>query len=143
MMFAKRIELNVLNDHHFVIVDVEERVVKHVLHRLPIAASQKLDRLLHALRRSHQPIPRRILSDAMQQLRVNLLKRRLPQLNMRCLSSTLCWRLSRTIRAWLFYGWFCRHEPQELQVRSCGVWLRAGAEVIEGIIARLLHANTF
>src|SRR3979411_3197457 len=75
MMLAHGEELNVLHNHHLVIVNVEERIVENVrdIHR--VTACKELHGLLHAFRCAHQPIARGVFADAYEQFAIEILRR--------------------------------------------------------------------
>jgi hypothetical protein len=56
VMLAEAIEVDVLDDHHLVIIDAEERVVEDGVDVGRIALSQKAKRFLHPLWRVAQPL---------------------------------------------------------------------------------------
>ena len=56
VMLAEAIEVDVLDDHHLVIIDAEERVVEDGVDVGRIALSQKAKRFLHSLWRVEQPL---------------------------------------------------------------------------------------
>ncbi len=55
MVLAEAVEVDVLDDHHLVIIDGEQRVVEHRIDVGRVAARQEPQRLLDALRRVEQP----------------------------------------------------------------------------------------
>ena len=56
VMLAEAIEVDVLDDHHLVIIDAEERVVEDGVDVGRITLSQKAKRFLHSLWRVEQPL---------------------------------------------------------------------------------------
>ena len=58
VMFAEAVEVDVLHDHHLVIIDSEQRVVERGIDVGRVAARQKAKRLLDSLRRVAQPLAR-------------------------------------------------------------------------------------
>ncbi len=75
MMLAHREELNVLHDHHLVIIDVEERIVENVRDVHRITAREELHGLLHALRCAHQSIARGVFAKTYEQFAIEILRR--------------------------------------------------------------------
>ncbi len=57
VMLAETVEVDVLDDHHLVIIDGEERVVEDGVDVGGVTAGQETKRLLHSLRRVEQPLP--------------------------------------------------------------------------------------
>ena len=68
VMLAQTIEVDVLHDDHLVVVHREERVVEHFVDVGAVAAGQKRERLLDALRSTHQPLASRVFPELNQQL---------------------------------------------------------------------------
>ena len=62
VVFAETVEVDVLDDHHLVIIHGEQRVVQHAVHVGGIAAREEPERFLDALGRVDEPFARRILS---------------------------------------------------------------------------------
>ena len=76
-MLALRVELNVLDDHHLVVVDVEERVVHDASHGLLVALGQERDWPSPCVRRcADQAVTRGIFAHAAKQFDVNVLRAR-------------------------------------------------------------------
>src|SRR5690606_22859460 len=75
VVLAQRVHLDVLHEHHVVVVLVEDRVADHLLHRDPVAARQPRQALLDALRRAYQPLALRVLADPPQDLTDQSLER--------------------------------------------------------------------
>ena len=73
VVLAQAVEVDVLDDHHLVIIDGEQRVVEHLVDVGAVPAGQKLVRLLHPLRRVAQSFARRIFAEVRQQLRDRVL----------------------------------------------------------------------
>ena len=57
MVLAEAVEVDVLDDHHLVIIDGEQGVVEHRVHVGTVAARQKAHRLLDPLRRIDESFP--------------------------------------------------------------------------------------
>jgi len=66
VMLAKAKHLNVFDDDHFVIRDIEQRALKDFVSILLLAPGQEFERLLHALRRADKAIAVRILPQPQQ-----------------------------------------------------------------------------
>src|ERR1700761_3522627 len=73
MVLAQREHLDVLHHHHLVVIHVKERGTQNLLRILMISLGQESHRLLHSLWRPQQPIARRILVEAREQLSIKLL----------------------------------------------------------------------
>ena len=67
VMLAQAVEVDVLDDHHLVIIDSEQCVVEHRVDVGGVAARQELQRLLDALRRVEQPLAGRIFAELGEQ----------------------------------------------------------------------------
>src|SRR5438876_852100 len=68
VMFAKAEELDVLHDDHVVVGHVESRSIQYMIQVLVVAAGQKFQRLLEALRRFSQALAIGILADELDDL---------------------------------------------------------------------------
>ena len=66
VVLAQAVEVDVLDDHHLVIIDGEQRVVEHRIDVRRVSAREKPERLLDALRRVDQTLARRVLPRARQ-----------------------------------------------------------------------------
>jgi tetratricopeptide (TPR) repeat protein len=63
VVLAEAVEVDVLDDHHLVIIDGEQRAVETASMSASVAARQEAQRLLDALRRVEQPLARRVLPE--------------------------------------------------------------------------------
>ena len=67
VMFAKAVKLDVAHNHHFIIRNVEDRIIDQFLRINVIACQQFGIHARHTPRRVLQTLPFRILSDGAQQ----------------------------------------------------------------------------
>src|SRR5581483_7078017 len=68
VMLAEGKEVDVLHDHHLLVVDREKSIVQDPVDILAIAAGQKMKRPLHPARRSLQPFARGIFPQRNQKV---------------------------------------------------------------------------
>ena len=73
MMFAEGKELDVFDDDHLVVVDIEERAVEDCGNVLGVAAREEGHGFFHAFRRIEQAVARGIFADAQQQFAIEFL----------------------------------------------------------------------
>ena len=66
MMLAQTVEINILDDDHFAVVDGEQRAVDNLIDIGTVAARQEFKRFSHTGRGSHQPFTCQILADLAQ-----------------------------------------------------------------------------
>jgi hypothetical protein len=77
VMLAQTVEVDVLDDHHLAIIDGKQGAVDHGIDVGLVAAGQELQRLLHASRRTNEPLAVRILSQLHEQLPYERFHRRI------------------------------------------------------------------
>src|SRR5687767_8702848 len=68
MVLAEAREVDVLDDHHLIVVLDEQRVVEDLVHALRIAGREVPQRLLDSLRRLGQAFTVRVFTELLQQL---------------------------------------------------------------------------
>ena len=68
MVFTQRIHLNVLHNHHLVVVHIKERGSQYLEWVFLVSLRQEFERPLHAFRCAFQPIAFRVFADPHQQL---------------------------------------------------------------------------
>jgi hypothetical protein len=66
VVLAEAVELDVLDDHHLVVGDVEEGVVQDLVRVLVIAPGQEAQRLRDAARRADQAVAARALAQLLE-----------------------------------------------------------------------------
>jgi hypothetical protein len=68
MVLAEAVEVDVLDDHHFAVINREQRVVQHLVDVGRVSARQELERVLDALGSVDQTFPIGVLPETGKQL---------------------------------------------------------------------------
>jgi hypothetical protein len=68
MVLAEAVEVDVLDDHHFAVINREKRVVQHLVDVGRVSARQELERVLDPLGSVDQAFPIGVLPEAGEQL---------------------------------------------------------------------------
>src|ERR1039457_3315087 len=79
VVFAEREHLNVLDDHHLVVIHVEQGAAQHLGGVLVVSFGQEGHRLLHACGRSHKTVAGGVLAKTAQDLAIHFLGAELAQ----------------------------------------------------------------